>query len=528
MKAADRSFRARLYDILCRQFDLEELRTLCWLVDVDYDNLRGEGKAGKARELIRYAQSRDMIPALVEEGRSLRPDVAWPDVVQPEVPAPAPAVDSPPDGADDLAGCIFISYSRTDQAYARQLAGELRGRGLTPWMDDRIDFGDRWWQTIVRAVRASAAFVVVMTPEAEGSRWVEREVLLAEREGKPIVPLLLRGREFPLLINVQYVDVTGGGMPPPVFYKRLDRALGRPAAPETTAPEAGVSGGGAPKPVTGEVKTGQGRRADRVPAIPKASPPVQEEKKLPAILTPRQPFEPEMVLIPAGEFRMGSDPKVDKGAFDDEQPQHRLFLPDYYLARTPVTNAQYLPFVQAAGQQAPQHWQGGKPPRGKEEHPVVNVSWDDALAYCRWLAQATGKPYTLPGEAEWEKGARGTDGWIYPWGNRWDAARCNSSEGGKGDTTPVGAYPRGASPYGLLDMAGNVWEWTRSLWGRGYPYNPDDGREDLEAGGARVVRGGAFGSDTRRVRCAFRNWFIPDRWLRLRGFRVVVGPGCPL
>ena len=264
----------------------------------------------------------------------------------------------------------------------------------------------------------------------------------------------------------------------------------------------------------------------------------------------RRPFEPEMILIPAGEFLMGSDPSVDKDAQDDEQPQHTLYLPDYYLAKTPVTNAQYAAFVQATGRhQRTRHWRGGKPPRGQEDHPVVYVSWYDAMAYCDWLAEVTGKPYCLPSEAEWEKGARGSDGRIYPWGNQWDAERCNSEEGGKGDTTPVGAYPQGASPYGLLDMAGNVFEWTRNLWGGEsfgepsfkYPYDPADGREDLDAPPGvvlhmlrdapgivfRVLRGGAFSTNCKVVRCAFR----PEPMLfwrpRLIGFRVVERPPEP-
>ncbi|MBN1890078.1 MAG: SUMF1/EgtB/PvdO family nonheme iron enzyme [Thermoflexales bacterium] len=177
-----------------------------------------------------------------------------------------------------------------------------------------------------------------------------------------------------------------------------------------------------------------------------------------------QPFEPELVLIPAGEFLMGSDPAKDKQAYDDEKPQHKRHLPDYYMAKTPVTNGQYLAFVEKTGQRALGYWKGGKLPKGKENHPVVNVTWHDAVAYCRWLAEVTGKPYGLPSEAEWEKATRGTDGRIYPWGNDWDAKKCNTSEGGKKGTTPVVAYPGGASPYGCLDMSGNVWEWCRTKW----------------------------------------------------------------
>jgi formylglycine-generating enzyme required for sulfatase activity len=229
----------------------------------------------------------------------------------------------------------------------------------------------------------------------------------------------------------------------------------------------------------------------------------------------------------------GSDPKKDKYANEWEQPQHRLYLPDYYLAKTPVTNAQYAAFVVATGHKWPDHWEGGNIPPGKEDHPVVNVTWYDALAYCGWLAEATDKPYGLPSEAEWEKGARGADGIIWPWGNQWGPKRCKSYEGGKGDTVPVGAYPAGASPYGLLDMAGNVWEWTRSLWGEiprrptfRYPYDPKDGRENLGAPQRvlRVVRGGAFDGYEGGVRCAVR--YRLDPYLRFRdfGFRVVVSP----
>jgi formylglycine-generating enzyme required for sulfatase activity len=228
-----------------------------------------------------------------------------------------------------------------------------------------------------------------------------------------------------------------------------------------------------------------------------------------------------MVLIPAGEFLMGSDPRVDKEAYDDERPQHTLYLPDYYLARTPVTNAHYAAFVQATGHEQPRHWKGGNPPGGREDHPVVNVSWHDAVTYCRWLAEVTGQPYRLPSEAEWEKGARGRDGRIWPWGNRSSAVRCNSEEGGKWNTTPVGAYPRGASPYGLLDMAGNVWEWTRSLF-KDYPYDPEDGREDLEPEGFRVLRGGSFYDNERYARCAYRYRYYPNYFERIGGFRVCV------
>jgi formylglycine-generating enzyme required for sulfatase activity len=151
---------------------------------------------------------------------------------------------------------------------------------------------------------------------------------------------------------------------------------------------------------------------------------------------------------------------------------------------------------------------------------VVNVSWFDALAYCRWLRETTHQVYRLPSEAEWEKAARGTDGRPYPWGSEFDKTRCNTFEAGMGHTTPVDAYPAGASPYGVLDLIGNVWEWCSSLYAD-YPYNAADGREDLDAAGWRVLRGGSWFDAEWGARSARRLSGRPDAPSRNTGFRVV-------
>ena len=171
------------------------------------------------------------------------------------------------------------------------------------------------------------------------------------------------------------------------------------------------------------------------------------------------------------------------------------------------------------------NWQHPRGPasdvRQKQDHPVTCVTVQDAVAFCVWASEATGMTIRLPTEAEWEKAARGADGRLYPWGKEKPTAeQCNFNMN-VGDTTPVGRYPKGASPYGVLDMAGNVWEWTSTKWVGNYQnYTPDDRPEGNEP---RTVRGGSFSHNVRFVRCACRNYyyFFPFVSVGLR----VVSPG---
>jgi formylglycine-generating enzyme required for sulfatase activity len=220
---------------------------------------------------------------------------------------------------------------------------------------------------------------------------------------------------------------------------------------------------------------------------------------------------------------MGSVKDKDKYAWDDELPPHPVHVPELYIGKYPVTNLQYVAFIQATGHQGPKHWAGrGHIPHGKDDHPAVFVSWHDAVAFCDWLSKETRQPVRLPTEAEWEKAARGADARIYPWGDESpDGKRCNFKEN-VGTTTPVGRYsPQGDSPYGCADMAGNVREWCQSLY-RPYPYQAGDGREDLKAAGNRVWRGGAFDFYEEGVRCASRLRSEPNYWNYSVGFRVCV------
>jgi formylglycine-generating enzyme required for sulfatase activity len=232
----------------------------------------------------------------------------------------------------------------------------------------------------------------------------------------------------------------------------------------------------------------------------------------------------ELVQVLAGGFLMGSA-DTDIRAYANEKPQHRLWLPDYLIGRYAITVVQFSAFVQAACLEITYPGATKQP----DDHPICYVTWHEAMAFCDWAGHLIGRSVCLPSEAEWEKAARGTDGRIYPWGNTLDIARYNNRQTGPGDTTPVGRYgPLGDSPYGCSDMAGNVWEWTRSL-DRPYPYDPDDGRENIDTGGddlPRVVRGGSFGANVRDVRCAVRLKESPDH-VSLCGFRVTVVPTSP-
>jgi formylglycine-generating enzyme required for sulfatase activity len=247
--------------------------------------------------------------------------------------------------------------------------------------------------------------------------------------------------------------------------------------------------------------------------------------------------------IPAGPFLMGSSEARDADAYHDEKPQHRVELPSYRIGLYPVTNAQYRLFVEGDGYEhsrywieegwvwrsengivAPEFWD--EPMWNSPNRPVVGVSWYEVLAFANWLTAQLEMPVQLPTEAEWEKAARGDDGRIYPWGNAWDPERANTQETGIGQTSPVGICPAGASPYGCLDMSGNVWEWVLSLWGQqdarpdfGYPYDPSDGREDPNTKGKRIIRGGSWASSLSKARIAFRSMADPEIRNRFIGFR---------
>ncbi|MEK6532653.1 MAG: SUMF1/EgtB/PvdO family nonheme iron enzyme, partial [Nitrospirota bacterium] len=253
----------------------------------------------------------------------------------------------------------------------------------------------------------------------------------------------------------------------------------------------------------------------------------------------------DMALIPTGEYRMGTAEGRDGLA--DEHPERLVFLHAFFLDRFEVTNQNYAAFVQSTGHRPPANnnpastiWDGATYPHAIAKHPVVNVSWEDAVAYCRWSGKR------LPTEAEWEKAARGTDGRRYPWGNDWswkkansasywagqtiefqsgadweafwvkgDGARLVKEKGIKGEvlTLPVGSFPDGASPYGIHDLAGNAAEWVQD-W-----YDPNYYRSAPLSDPAGPERGGSWLKPAISLRTSDRDWGIMDSRPSGTGFR---------
>jgi formylglycine-generating enzyme required for sulfatase activity len=266
----------------------------------------------------------------------------------------------------------------------------------------------------------------------------------------------------------------------------------------------------------------------------------------PDVEVARLVFEPQMVKIPAGKFLMGSTKEqaaqavkngISKEFVEWELPQHTVELSEYSIGKYPITNREYQAFVRDAKYKPPRGWDGEQFPAEKGSHPVVYVSWNDAVAYCKWLSEKTSKQYRLPTEAEWEKAARGPstgsgDGRVYPWGDVFDQKNANTIELKLGDTSDVGKFsPQGDSPYGCADMAGNVWEWCND-WFDKNEYKQRQANEvkdpqGAQSGTARVLRGGSWSSSRNLARCSYRDRLVPDDFDDYLGFRLVCSPSFP-
>jgi formylglycine-generating enzyme required for sulfatase activity len=388
-----------------------------------------------------------------------------------------------------------------------------------------------------------------------------------QQEVGPVVEALAQHIEEPAWYEVSLLTVGYMGIvqkrdeaASSVLAGLLDQAPGPPGLAVTLAGRAVVDVGaaGVTRPLRSRVieallqtmrndKVEPRRRAEAGRVLAELGDPRPEVMKVDAV---------EFCRVPAGPFWMGSDGR------DEEKPLHQNTIPyDYFIARYPVTVAQFQEYLRDSERQP----EDPDSLRGSVSAPVVWVSWNEALAFCDWLTLRWRKngwieanwKVSLPSEAEWEKAARGgieipesprigpiqrlpgpgdlagnpAPARSYPWGEGADPNRMNFSETEIGDPSSLGCFPTGASPYGCEEMSGNVWEWTRSLWGGdwdkpsySYPHVAQDGREDLSSPHLRVLRGGSFNGVTADVRCAVRHWYHPSYHGWYVGFRLLLSP----
>jgi len=251
---------------------------------------------------------------------------------------------------------------------------------------------------------------------------------------------------------------------------------------------------------------------------------------------------PATIEVPAGPFIMGSDRaereaayRLDEAAYGhartrqwkwyENEPRRTVTTTAYRITTQLITNRQYLAFITATGHRVPdvdpgtwrsyklihpfartrRHaWAGHRPPKGRANHPVVLVSHDDARAYAAWLSKETGRVWRLPSEVQWEKAARGTDGRYFPWGNAYEPGNLNSHDAGPFDTRPVGLYPKGASPFGLMDAAGQVFEWTSTKAGKNRHRVKGGSWDDKGCGVCRPAAGHARPDHLKHILVGFR------------------------
>jgi formylglycine-generating enzyme required for sulfatase activity len=403
---------------------------------------------------------------------------------------------------------IFICYSRSDRALADQLVQRLRAAGWSVFIDVQTRVGERWHKTLQREMHAAQAFVALWSERSIDSDYVLEEAEYGKRKGI-LVPAFIERVDFPYgFSRIQTADLVGWAGEPdhPGLAQILDALRQQLGGAEAS-----------PGPLS---------------ALPPSPPATPAASGLAARKTFRDPLKsggegPLLVVIPAGRFRMGS--RVNEpDRSDDEGPQHEVNLAQpFAIGVHAVTFDDYDRYAAANGSEKP-----GDEGWGRGSRPVINVSWDDAQAYCRWLGEQTRRAYRLPSEAEWEYACRAGTTTPFHYGSRISSEQANfngsyayngSAKGEyRGQTLPVGSFPPNA--FGLYDMHGNVWEWCQDPWHGDYQGAPADGSV-WETGGSssRVLRGGAWYNYPRHCRAASRDDGAPDNRSLSIGFRVCRG-----
>ncbi|MBN1964308.1 MAG: SUMF1/EgtB/PvdO family nonheme iron enzyme [Anaerolineae bacterium] len=411
---------------------------------------------------------------------------------------------------------VFISYSKQDIVFARQLRKKLEAAHFAVWMDEQqLTPSDRWWREIEQNLQQCAAVVVIMSPASRESDWVERELLYAERLQKPVFPVWIAGDIWPRLANIQVNDMRQGidaGLPPlleglkpvvPVSKRRRIRQRSQPRRISRTR-----------RLLEHLAFTVLMMILGVVVVLVLDSVLYGDDDDVET----RTVRNVTLVHVPEGCFTMGSE-----AGRPNERPPHEVCVDGFWIARTEITNNQYRKCVEDGACPPPEpsgEYEFDNPELAK--HPVVNVTWHQAAAYAEWLGGV------LPTEAQWEYAARGSDGRLYPWGD--DEPNCERAvlTGCSDFAEPVGRHESGASWVGALDMGGNVWEWVADNYirdGENYYEVVEPGilnPPGLPEGNERVLRGGSYLAEWCPGRATCREHFEPDFTNIDVGFRVVM------
>lgn len=438
---------------------------------------------------------------------------------------------------------VFLSYRKRDRHHVQRVAAALEAAGLTTWWDDRIDPVEKWESEIWKALKRSKAVLVLWTPAAIESAFVREEAKRGAQR-KRLVQGMFEPCEIPdefigRKSGQQYYDVVGWrpGFDHDGWTKLLERVKTQCARRQ------GWFGAGTRSRADARHWRNGALRADAVGAAPIAG----------TVFSDREE-DPQLVVVPAGSFVMGSPPD-EEGRYRDgrEDPQREVSIgTPIAVGRFPITVEEFAKFVAATGHQTSgvrTHWDGEKwneartlwgedaqagswrknPARQTERHPVILVSWDDAVSYCTWLSSVTNKKYRLLTEAEWEYCCRSGGSGPFYFGTTLTTLQANfngaHSYGGKRggrnreSTVEVDALP--PNDWGLYQMHGNVWEWVADKFTQGYAEAPTDGSMNTSGDNDyRCMRGGSWTDPPKHLRSACRGWAEPDLRSYSVGFRV--------
>ncbi|MCP3961545.1 MAG: SUMF1/EgtB/PvdO family nonheme iron enzyme [bacterium] len=400
-----------------------------------------------------------------------------------------------PEGETDAGYDLFLAHHPAVADAAGELAASLSARGVRLYESPD-------WERDLEALLAGTRAVAVLVG-SEGVPWqrpdLEGCIGMFHGEERPVVPVLLPGAgDAPVLPEsvewAAWVDLSDGF--DAAGCEALESAALGPVSavdlvPEVAAASLSVTAGPEPgEPLTDPV-TGA-----------------------------------RFLWVPGGRFQLGED----ASPHDDEKPAHWVRVSPFWLGETPVTNRQYAAFLEETGHEEPQYWRDRR--YSGEEQPVVGATWHDANQYCEWLSGKLGSVAMLPSEAQWELAARGDDGRRFPWGDDEpnDTLACFKAK----QPAPVGSFPDGSGPFGMLDQAGNVWEWCRDAWSTTiYAERAKKGNEPLDPvgdegeGDVRVLRGGGWNYPAGSLRAAYRRRSSASYRYSSIGFRVLVVPASP-